>query len=162
MLQRAFLPRRLHYRCRKARCNTPLNSALVCAKIPRRGAPSDSAIQGGFALPRSCGEAPETTRSVPNWLGGSSRQWLNPLLSAMRISVILGNHGLRFEAGLLENRSVEKRISGMRCRTHFRTSARECPRKGFVSRRTLTTRSTPTLDCCVASLSLRSSQSSAG
>ena len=162
MLQRAFLPRRLHYRCRKARCNTPLNSALVCAKIPRRGAPSDSAIQGGFALPRSCGEAPETTRSVPNWLGGSSRQWLNPLLSAMRISVILGNHGLRFEAALLENRSVGKGISGMRCSTALRTSVQQGSKEGSVSGRTLTTRSTRTLDCCVTSLPLRSSQSSAG
>ena len=136
----------------------------MCASIIRRGAPPDSENQGEFefAHPLSRGDSPEAIGSVLDFLGGSSRQWLNPLLSAMRISVILGHHGLRFEAALLENRSVGKGISGMRCRTLFNTSAREFSRKGFVSRRTLTTRSTPTLDCCVASLPLRSSQSSAG
>ena len=108
------------------------------------------------------GEASEDICSVPDFLGGSSRQWLNPLLSAMRISAILRHHGLRFEAALLENRSVEKGISGMRCSTALRTSVQQSSKEGSVSGRTLTTRSTRTLDCCVTSLPLRSSQSSAG
>ena len=74
-------------------------ATLVCAKVICHGAPPGSENLGGleFVLPRSTSETPEDIRSVLGFLGGLSWQWLNPLLSVMRNSVILQPHQLRFE-----------------------------------------------------------------